>query len=140
MAGKTYKMTFNLSDGSQQTVEFTAPQGPPGPATMVKLWENPNPAESFAAQTVAVDLTGFDLYEIIYAPNTSYYTREMSTKARVGNGALLIGLWADTDRIFHRSVTTAAGGLSFAAAWENKANNNSYCIPIAIYGVKETEG
>ena len=30
MADKTYKLTFNMSNGSKQEVEFTAPQGPQG--------------------------------------------------------------------------------------------------------------
>lgn len=32
MADKNYVLTFDLSDGSQKSVQFTAPQGPPGPA------------------------------------------------------------------------------------------------------------
>ena len=100
------------------------------------LWENDSPSSSFDGQTVSVDLSSYDMYEIIYGPNTSYYTREMSMKARVGKGMVLIGLWADTDRIFHRGVTAASGGLTFGNAWENKANNNAYCIPIAIYGIR----
>lgn len=31
MADKTYKLTFSMSDGSSQDVQFTAPQGPEGP-------------------------------------------------------------------------------------------------------------
>lgn len=31
MADKTYKLTFAMSDGSSQDVQFTAPQGPEGP-------------------------------------------------------------------------------------------------------------
>lgn len=30
MADKTYKLTFAMSDGSSQDVQFTAPQGPKG--------------------------------------------------------------------------------------------------------------
>lgn len=30
MADKNYKLTFEMSDGSEQEVEFTAPQGPQG--------------------------------------------------------------------------------------------------------------
>lgn len=30
MADKKYKLTFELSDGSSQNVQFTAPQGPKG--------------------------------------------------------------------------------------------------------------
>lgn len=32
MADKTYKLTFELSDGSTKEVQFTAPQGPQGEA------------------------------------------------------------------------------------------------------------
>ena len=31
MADKNYKLTFQMSDGTSKTVEFTAPQGPIGP-------------------------------------------------------------------------------------------------------------
>lgn len=30
MADKKYKLTFEMSDGSSQNVQFTAPQGPKG--------------------------------------------------------------------------------------------------------------
>lgn len=30
MADKTYKLTFNMSDGTSQSVNFTVPQGPKG--------------------------------------------------------------------------------------------------------------
>ena len=30
MADKTYKLTFNMGDGTSQSVQFTAPQGPKG--------------------------------------------------------------------------------------------------------------
>lgn len=30
MADKTYKLTFKMSDGTSQSVNFTAPQGPKG--------------------------------------------------------------------------------------------------------------
>lgn len=30
MADKTYKLKFNLTDGSTEEVQFTAPQGPQG--------------------------------------------------------------------------------------------------------------
>lgn len=30
MADKTYKLTFNMSDGTNQSVNFTVPQGPKG--------------------------------------------------------------------------------------------------------------
>ena len=30
MADKNYKLTFNMSDGSSKSVQFTAPQGPQG--------------------------------------------------------------------------------------------------------------
>lgn len=30
MADKNYKLTFELSDGTEQSVQFTAPQGPQG--------------------------------------------------------------------------------------------------------------
>ena len=30
MADKTYKLNFELSDGSTKSVQFTAPQGPKG--------------------------------------------------------------------------------------------------------------
>lgn len=30
MADKTYRLTFELSDGTEKNVQFTAPQGPTG--------------------------------------------------------------------------------------------------------------
>lgn len=105
--------------------------------SMKKLWTNSNPANEFAGQTVSVDLSEYDLYEVIYAPTTSYTTREMSVTARVGKGCMMVGVWADTGKVFHRSATgSSSTGISFGAAYADKASNNAYCIPLAVYGIR----
>lgn len=105
--------------------------------SMKKLWTNSNPANEFAGQTVSLDLSEYDLYEVIYAPTTSYTTREMSVTARVGKGCMMVGVWADTGKVFHRSATgSSSTGITFGAAYADKASNNTYCIPLAVYGIR----
>lgn len=105
--------------------------------SMKKLWTNSNPANEFAGQTVSVDLSEYDLYEVIYAPTTSYTTREMSVTARVGKGCMMVGVWADTGKMFHRSATgSSSTGITFGAAYADKTSNNAYCIPLAVYGIR----
>lgn len=102
------------------------------------LWTNDSPSENLSPQTISLNLSGYDMYEIIYAPNTNYSTRDMSMRARVGKGCVMIGMWADTDKIFHRSATSTTSGVTFANAYANKVTDNSVCIPLAIYGIKCT--
>lgn len=54
MADKSYKLKFNLSDGTTQEVPFTAPQGPPGadgytPVKGTDYWTEADKAEIVAA-------------------------------------------------------------------------------------------
>ena len=107
--------------------------------TETLLWQNPNPTSSFEAQTISIPLAEYDMYKILYAPSTSYATREMSVDARAGSGCVLIGMWADTDSIFHRSVTGSTTGLTFANAYVNKEKNNAYCVPLTVYGIKAVD-
>ena len=107
--------------------------------TETLLWQNPSPTSSFETQTISIPLAEYDMYKILYAPSTSYVTREMSVDARAGSGCVLIGMWADTDSIFHRSVTGSTTGLTFANAYVNKEKNNAYCVPLAVYGIKAVD-
>lgn len=107
--------------------------------TETLLWQNPSPTSSFETQTISIPLAEYDMYKILYAPSTSYATREMSVDARAGSGCVLIGMWADTDSIFHRSVTGSTTGLTFANAYVNKEKNNAYCVPLTVYGIKAVD-
>lgn len=104
--------------------------------TETLLWENASPTNEFNQQTISIPLGEYDMYKILYAPSTAYSTREMSMDARVGNGCVLVGMWADSDTIFHRSVASSTTGVTFYAAYANKAQSNSCCIPLAVYGIK----
>lgn len=107
--------------------------------TETLLWQNASPTSSFDPQTISIPLAEYDMYKILYAPSTGYSTREMSMEARAGSGCVLIGMWADTDSIFHRSVSSSTTGLSVANAYANKEKNNAYCIPLAVYGIKAVD-
>lgn len=114
---------------------------------MVKLWENASPSSSFSAQTVALDLSGYDAVVVEgSAAGSPTGKRAMSTYATVGRqGTLMSALtgsyWFTTSREF--IVTTSAIAFQECGQWGwNDAGtvikniNNSYCVPVLIWGVK----
>lgn len=107
-----------------------------------KLWENASPTSAFAAQSITLSgLSDYDEYEVIFQFHTSTNLRN-THKSQVGYGMLLA--INDSGNILRRSVTTVSAGnvLAFGTASKCASGNiaatedNSYVIPIAIYGIK----
>lgn len=106
---------------------------------LVLLWQHTNPSQGLAPQTLAID--GLDSYRfvVIY---TSYYA---------GGGLLTANLLDKTMSVVFcngpctglRSVSFNGDRLTFGAgqyyaAYGNGTvtENNSFCVPTKIYGIK----
>lgn len=119
---------------------------------MTLLWENPNPTSSFAAQTISLDLSNYDMVLIESRFHTSsYYDANFSRKIiEVGKRDTLEVLQtpnassvAYTMYNATRHVITSNSDVYFSdgkyknVTVSNAAftSDNSYCIPQKIYGI-----
>lgn len=115
-----------------ETVEFLKGMGA---VIITKLWENASPTSSFAGQTIAVDLSGYDFYMVTaVASTTSQYV--ISTIVPAGNGGLLSYAWGDSGAAVHRSFVRVANGIQFYGAYFNKNGSTEHIMPFQIYGIK----
>lgn len=110
-----------------------------------KLWTNANTGASFAAQTVAVDLTGFTAV-LINFKETAGDMAGFDYVAPVDTGSHVVskvsmpsnGL---TSYAYSRTVSYSSSGVAFGDALKktllsgDRETSNSNMIPSAIYGI-----
>ena len=99
------------------------------------LWENPSPTTSFAAQTVALDLSEYDEVEVQFS-DTSY-----RVKLRIGDE---VSRTYSRDNYFtYRNIRATSTGIVFGTGGYygaynsgNPVTGDGYAIPYRIYGIK----
>ena len=116
------------------------------------LWTNANPTSEFAAQTLdssdgIPDLSGYDAVEIEYYGSTTVAASYI-IKRKIGEPFFLFGYFNPQSTSAHinlisRSASTATSGITFGGGFSKRtststvySNNNNYCIPYKIYGIK----
>ena len=108
------------------------------------LWENASPTAGFAAQTIALDLNGYDEIEIEFGMRTSALYRT-SVKGSLLESVVLVGTYSfgGSGKILGMNravVINDKTSVVFDDAWETTPSsdtlNNNVCIPLAIYGIK----
>ena len=110
------------------------------------LWTNSKPTSSFAAQTIALDLSEYSavvvkMCQTTTAQSTPYCTREF---IEVDSKSYYVTVpctdyWRTVSYSRSnagRNVTVKPTGVTFAAGMLNGSNDNSWALPIEIYGVK----
>lgn len=100
------------------------------------LWENASPTSSFSPQTISMDLSGYDMAAI-----ETYYSTEynflLSAFGRIeGKDILTIMASGRENKVGTRGVTVSETGFVFSYARYGGAENNTYCVPVRIYGIK----
>lgn len=103
------------------------------------LWANPSPDESFGAQNVSADLSDYAFYAVSAVLSTSNARSfGLSVFPADETENVLTGMNLTTNNNAARVVSYAAanGQLSFGVGRYNGAQNNSYMIPCAIYGIR----
>lgn len=91
------------------------------------LWTNPNPTNNFGAQTISVDFSNCDMYELVYYQSTTRTNRELSSgRIRVGKGSIAH---------YGSGVMRAWDGSNTSLTFEN-ASENQYLIPAYVIGYK----
>lgn len=125
--------------------------GDSGGVEIVLLWKNASITSSFAAQKIPIDLSGYDMFIIIFSgtgtrnadeSNASVMFSKYSKTVRMSNStATAPDLYNYT---VTRSVSVSEDGLTFTdnnratmtTATEACAIDNSYNLPFEIYGIK----
>lgn len=103
----------------------------------VKLWENANLSNAFNAQTIALDLSGYDGVEILYYVDKSTNVYFSTGFLKKGLTSVLSYTTASAGYRLHRNFTINSNGIQFQTATNTGASAVSgVCIPYIIYGIK----
>lgn len=110
-----------------------------GMSKWVKLWENASPSSDFAAQTISLDLTGYDFVMVVYQHWTTSNVNN-SAFCRIGEyGRLMSHDYTLAYRDYHLETTGVYFNIGLLVATYNSSNvtqNTSAVIPLQIYGIK----
>lgn len=126
------KVMLNSGDSVEEKI---------GNMRMVKLWENPNPSEAFAAQDITgLSMSGYDLFVV----TTSYGTCLFPSTQR--GIVCLNGSSAGVKYFFKRTFTpnvsnnkiTVSDCVGTKLTDGSDTNFNQTIIPLTIYGIKLT--
>lgn len=99
------------------------------------LWTNPNPESAFAAQTVALDLSGYDAVLIDANSGTDRNGGKIFF-CFVGR-AVAMDVWMPSVASkYNRMATVATTGVTFGQGYFGTNVNNICIIPLTIYGVR----
>ena len=129
-SGGTEGQVLMKSSGTDYATEWKLPLSIVGP-----LWTNASPTSAFAAQTIALDLSGYDAIILV----NRHWTNNSLCRSHYipidGNtyGCPVqnyVGGWAG------RTCTATASGVVFDSGVGTSGNDNNGGIPLAIYGIK----
>lgn len=104
--------------------------------TMTLLWTNPDPTSSFAAQTVSVDLSGYDAIEIVGTGGVQTPRLFINKMLVDGNNWAMFSVSGASSYYYNRHVDVLTTGLTFSTGYRNGTAGTGYCIPLKIYGIK----
>lgn len=106
------------------------------------LWTNASPSSAFAAQTVSLNLSWYDMVAVVtrYGPSDSesgQWGRAISF-LKVGWPASKMVNYRGDEAVSlgHRCATVSTTGISFAIGYENTTQSTTRAIPQEIYGIK----
>ena len=92
------------------------------------LWSNSTPTNNFGAQTIAIDFSNYDMYEVVFYQSTTHNERELTSgRIRTQKGSILSYV---PNNIF-RAWNCTNSNISFESI-----SDNSNLIPAYIIGYK----
>ena len=110
------------------------------------LWVNPSPNSSFLAQTLELNLTGYDELDIFCLMISNGQQRNFHTKVlKGGTGQLTAPMVTSASNgivLRVRPITSVNdSGITFSGGYvgeagKAEASNNYLCVPFKIYGIK----
>ena len=133
-AGSQASATITGTD-EEPVLNLTIPRGIAGGTQQDLLWTNPDPTSNFAAQTVALDLSGYDavMIETLRRKSTSYGSNNFGM---VGSVIVCTAIGEGSTSWSERQATISSTGIQFNGGYLGTTSNNEYAIPQKIYGIK----
>lgn len=100
------------------------------------LWTNSAPTSSFSAQTLNINMNDYSMVLIVVTSRTDLDIR-FTALFKVGTyAARLSTTFIGTNVYTTRNVNLTSASLGFEGGYNGTTSNNSYCIPLYIYGVR----
>ena len=133
---------YNTSNSKQEYYDkansaWAQVPGGGGGGGWTSLWTNSSPSSDFAAQTIPLDLSGWNLIAVLAKTTTSGNTTSVFLAA-VGTGSILsVPNLGSTQYFYKRTMDVQTTGVTFSTGYRNTSGTSgaSYCIPTAIYGL-----
>lgn len=106
-----------------------------GGIAMELLWENASPDSAFVAQTLSIDLSGYQMIGLVFKWTKTWGYQPMAIMEK-GSGQRYIS-GAGMGGTVSRQITEISDTkIVFGTAYANAGENTSTCIPVKIYGIK----
>lgn len=99
------------------------------------LWTNASPTSAFEAQTVALDLIGYDAV-LISAGAANDQPFGANFICFVGSGIYMDIFVPDIVSKYNRAANVTSSGIVFGAGYYGTKVNNICVIPLAVHGIK----
>ncbi len=128
-----------INDAISDTVgDVEAKGGGASPFALELLWTNPNPAQSFSAGSVAVNLTDYDMIYIKYDRVAGTSTYNVGAMLLKNYQTISVGIGGG--KIITRTATADNTGVTFTNGqiyntYGTATGDSSYMIPYQIYGI-----
>lgn len=110
-----------------------------GGMKMDLLWTNPSPTSEFSAQTVSVDLSGYDAFYVECTVQSSYPTLKSSSVILANSSSTCSGIDGG-GYVRSRTITCNNNGFTTESGRyvqkDGQGVANDSCIPYRIYGIK----
>lgn len=106
--------------------------------SLTSLWGNPSPSSNFIAQSIGVDLSDYDYFAVALRFSTGTNDNpplQAFAVDEVRKELPIQGTQSNKNGGRHVTYSIANKTLTFDAAYYDGQSNNSYAIPIAVYGV-----
>lgn len=133
---------LTLDENAPEPDVYVEPE-PETVTRIVKLWENDNPASSFAAQTIALDLSEYSMIICNCRLSTEYATIVPTNPIPVGAGYGAYAYGLEAGYHTRRTITANTDGVVVAEGMKyttfgssNVNGSNGSLIPVTIYGIK----
>lgn len=97
------------------------------------LWTNPSPTSAFPAQTLSIDLSGYESVIIVCNPQTESTDRTNNLVSK-GTSCYLSATLTGSPWGFYRNVTVSETQITFENGHGNNGTSGTYCYPLEIYG------
>ena len=109
---------------------------------MILLWENASPSSSFAAQTVALNLSNYEAVAVVMTTDATDDFPYLTTFCKIGENGLgqYYVYWGGTIYTKTRSYLVTNAGITFRNNNENGSASNTWNVPARIYGIKHVKG